>query len=85
MTQQTEQIQAVSTKLADAILAFCRARVGKTFFADDLRFHVQALYGKVAPASADRILRDLRARGKLDYTVLNRARSQYLVHQVVGA
>lgn len=74
-------LAAVSSRMAPAILDFCAARVGQRFYADDLRAYVQARMPG-APGSADRILRDLRQRGHVDYVVENRARSLYRVHQV---
>jgi hypothetical protein len=66
---------------AAAILAFWDMRVNgedPSFTADQLRFYVQNNYnGKTSPSSADRILRILRQKGKLDYTVENRGRSIY--------
>ena len=66
---------------AAAVLAFWGQRVDSedpTFTATQLRFYVQNNYtGKTSPSSADRILRMLRQKGQLDYTVENRGRSIY--------
>jgi len=66
---------------AAAVLAFWRQRIDSedpTFTATQLRFYVQNNYtGKTSPSSADRILRMLRQKGQLDYTVENRGRSIY--------
>jgi hypothetical protein len=63
------------------VLAFWRQRIDSedpTFTATQLRFYVQNNYtGKTSPSSADRILRMLRQKGQLDYTVENRGRSIY--------
>ena len=66
---------------AAAVLAFWAQRLNSedpTFTATQLRFYVQNNYtGKTSPSSADRILRMLRQKGQLDYTVENRGRSIY--------
>jgi len=66
---------------AAAVLAFWRQRIDSedpTFTATQLRFYVWNNYtGKTSPSSADRILRMLRQKGQLDYTVENRGRSIY--------
>lgn len=72
---------AVSSRMAPAILAFCAARVGQCFHADDLRAYVTAQMPG-APGSADRVLRDLRQRGYVSYVVENRAKSLYRVLRV---
>jgi hypothetical protein len=52
--------------------------VDPSFTGNQLRFYVQNNYtGKTSPSSADRILRILRQKGKIDYTVINRGRSLY--------
>ena len=66
---------------AAAILAFYGQRMDsddRTFTASALRFYVQNnVIGGVSPSSADRVLRMLRQKGLLDYTVLNRGKSIY--------
>ena len=82
MNEQTEQLNVMSTT-SEAILAFYKARVeqlgeGSAFTADQLRFYVNnTVTGGVSPSTADRVLRNLRQQGKLDYIVLNRGRSLY--------
>ncbi len=65
----------VSSRIGGAVLAFCRQH--RQFHAGDLHAHV-AIYG-VAPASADRILRDLRQRGVVRYRCVSRRESLYEV------
>ena len=81
MSQQLE-LERVSNRIAGALIHFCRKRVGKTFHADDLRVFVMRNVGEVAPGSADRILRDLRQRGLINYHVLSRRDSLYYVEWV---
>jgi hypothetical protein len=77
-----EHLSAVASRLSETIVDFCNERVGETFFADDLRRYVVDRAGHTAPGSADRILRELRARGALGYVVLNRAKSLYRIDWV---
>lgn len=72
---QQENINRVSLKIGKAITEFCSNN--KQFYADDLRKYVSDHIGYVAPASADRILRDLRQKGILNYRVINRRKSFY--------
>lgn len=81
-TAQDEHLERVTARIAAAIIAWTRARVGQTFHMDELRRHLLGEVGMIAPASPDRILRDLRQRGKLKYEVLNRRESLYRVLEV---
>lgn len=76
-SEQTEHLERVSSRIARAILDFCRTH--RCFHADELRAHVAAVTGTSAPASADRVLRDLRQRGLIAYRVLSRRESFYEV------
>jgi ribosomal protein S25 len=80
--EQREHQERVSSRIARAILEFCRAH--KRFHADELRKYVVSVTGIAAPASADRILRALRQEGRIDYIVENRRASLYLVTMVEG-
>ncbi len=70
-------INRVASKIKSAILAFTSKRV--VFRADELRAFVALRCGATAPASADRILRDLRQRGRIKYVVVSRRRSLYRI------
>lgn len=83
--QQREELQRVTSVIARTILRFCRVRLAaghQEFHADDLRRYVgEQLAEPSAPASADRILRDLRQRGVVTYEVVDRRASLYrLLH-----
>lgn len=82
MEPNAPYLEAVAGRISDAIVAFCRKRVGQEFHADDLRRFVSVATGTNAPASSDRVLRDLRQRGVIVYTVVNRAKSLYRVDKV---
>lgn len=79
--EQAIQFHHVSGAIADMILGFVRARLRKgepEFHADELRQHIaNHTEGHTAPGSADRILRDLRKRGRVSYVVVNRRASLY--------
>ena len=83
MTEQTQQLNRVAATAKEAILDFIKQRLADTedngaFTSDQLRFYVQNnVVGGVSPSSADRVLRQLRQSGKLDYAVINRGKSIY--------
>lgn len=72
-------LDSVSARIGTAIVAFCDARRGQSFYMEQLRRHVEEVVGHVAPGSPDRVLRDLRQRGIVSYRVLDRSRSLYEV------
>lgn len=79
-SEQQQQLERVAARIGDAILTFVRrlrAFETTTFHADDLREFVMRAVGRTAPGSADRVLRDLRARGLVRYQVINRRESLY--------
>jgi hypothetical protein len=82
MSEQAQQLRRVSERIASHILAFCADRVGRCFYADDLRRYVVARVA-CSPASPDRVLRSLRnprtGRPRLDYRVESRSESLYRV------
>src|SRR5262245_47580058 len=81
--QQQENLDRVSARIGRAILDFCRAH--KRFYAEELRSYViRVTPGKVAPGSADRVLRDLRQRHVLNYRVLSRRESLYEMISIGG-
>jgi hypothetical protein len=74
---QAAQIQRVRGSTAWAISEFFTGlQTGQEFHADDLRRYV-AERVTVAPASPDRVMRDMRKRGEIDYTVVSRSDSRY--------
>lgn len=78
-SEQREQLERVSSRIAALIVAFCAERLASgrvEFRADDLRKHI-AEQTQTAPGSADRILRDLRKRGAVAYVVVDRRASLY--------
>jgi len=85
---QKEQIERVSKRIAEAIVAFCRRRcsIGSDrFHMADLLAHVRREVGEVAPDSPGRILRQLRQRGEINYAVIDRAASEYQIRSVRAA
>lgn len=73
-----EERGRVYQRIAPIILDFERANAGRQFHVEDLRRYVLGYVPETAPDSPGRILRELRLRGKLDYTVINRRQSLYL-------
>ena len=79
---QHSKIERVRGAIGSAVLAFCRQRgAWKSFHAAELNAFVQQHSGR-APASADRILRLLRAEGVIDYVVEDRRASLYVLTAV---
>lgn len=81
---QREHLARVGHKIGPTVLAFLRLRLAEgkpEFVIADLHQHVTRVHG-VAPASPDRVLRDLRKRGLCDYVVVNRRQSRYRVVSV---
>jgi hypothetical protein len=76
----TPYLDAVVSRIGSAILDFCSERVGQEFYADDLRRFVIHKVGLCAPGSADRVLRDLRQRGAINYVCVSRSKSLYFLH-----
>lgn len=75
-TRQQQELDRVSSKISDWIKLFFDAhQVGEQFHADDLHNFVKAK-ANIAPASADRVMRDLRQRGEINYEV-SRSESKY--------
>lgn len=82
---QKQELQRVRSRLADAVLAFCAKRgVGSTFHLTDLLAHIRTQGDLGAPDSPSRILRDLRQRNLLAYTVVNRRASAYRLDWLKG-
>lgn len=81
-TDQPEERERVRQRIGAALKAYLVTKVGREVHADELRRHVEAVVGVVAPGSADRILRDLRVRGEVEYTCTSRRKSLYRVDRV---
>ena len=77
MTEQREHLERVTARIADAILSFAAAHAGEQWHVEALRRHVERVVGLVAPASADRVLRQLRVDRRLNYRVVSRRASLY--------
>lgn len=75
--EQNQQLVRVRGKTAEAIVEFFSGlQSGEEFHADDLRRWVASRVC-VAPGSPDRVMRDLRQRGVLNYVLADRANSLY--------
>jgi hypothetical protein len=76
------QLARVALNLNQLIVEFWKLRLSsaeKNFFTStELRQYVNRSNFGTAPASADRVLRDLRKKGKVNYAVVNRGKSLYL-------
>lgn len=75
--QQIIELRRVILSLEEAICAFAHMTRKREFKADELRSYVTRRVLGSAPASPDRVLRALRAKGLLDYEVVSRHGSIY--------
>jgi hypothetical protein len=76
-SQQEVELQRVKMKTSDWIKQFFDAhQLGEQFHAEDLHEFVKAK-ANIAPASADRIMRDMKQSGEINYEVVNRSQSLY--------
>jgi hypothetical protein len=80
---QADNLQRVASRIERLILDFARTRwlSNPTFHMQDLTSYVDNR-APIAPDSAGRILRHLRAAGLVDYVVLNRRASLYQLTKV---
>ncbi len=84
---QTANLSRVQTKIGTLVTEFVTQKWQSErpyFRADDLRRYVLTRTG-AAPASPDRILRQLRLEGKFDYRVVSRSASQYQILGIGGS
>ena len=80
-----ENLERVSARIGRAVIAFFREHSdehNKRFHADELRACVIRLTGIAAPASADRVMRDMRQRGLIGYKLISRRESLYEVIRI---
>lgn len=63
--------------IANAVIEYVNMNIGREFHAKDLRAFVLGKVGQSAPASADRIMRQLRKQGVINYTLVSRTQSLY--------
>ena len=76
---QTEELSRVQANIGELVERFVldRWQTGRPrFYIQDLHDYIAART-QIAPASPDRILRQLRLEGKIDYTVVSRSESCY--------
>jgi hypothetical protein len=77
MEQQLELFR-VSERIGQLVVEFFDAiNLGETFHAEDLHKFIDRRV-KSAPGSADRVMRDLRRKGVIGYSVVNRRESLYV-------
>lgn len=82
--EQSRQLERVKGSIAAVILDFfATKKVGEHFFASDVHSFVRSK-ASIAPASADRVMRDLRQSGEVNYVVVSRSRSEYRVESVAN-
>lgn len=72
-------IEPVSKRISKYVTDFVNDHIGVEFTAGELRLFVSQHIGflRVAPGSPDRIMRNLRQRGVINYELVDRAKSRY--------
>ena len=75
---QQEQLNLVKNNIGDLVLEFVQQRSDRRFYMRELHDFI-FVRTQTAPASPDRILRQLRREGKINYKVLDRRASCYLL------
>lgn len=73
-------LNSVTARIGQAVVAFYEHRLlinMPEFRAEELRMFVSETVGKTAPGSADRILRDRRQSGRINYEIVSRKDSKY--------
>ena len=79
MSLQQKHLERVSQCIASAILSFWQHRgYGREFTMGELQTFVNSRV-KCSPDSPSRILRALRLEGRVNYSVVNRAKSLYKI------
>lgn len=77
---ENSNLQRVGLNLNQAIEAFWRKKLSEAnarFTANELRQYVNHHNFGTAPGSADRVMRDLKKKKKINYALVNRAKSLY--------
>ena len=85
--REHEELQRVSDNISDAVLDFCSRYRGLQFHMGDLEQFVARWMearkpGAPAPGSASRILRQLKADGRIEYQNISRRHSLYTVTRI---
>lgn len=83
-SEQQHHLTRVTGRIQELIVSFARDRVATNrplFHMAELTNFVSR-HHVIAPDSAGRVLRLLRAHGRLDYRVTHRRRSEYLLTMV---
>ena len=77
--EQSEHLERVTSRIGAAIIAFFTERRDPRFHAEELRRFIRTHVGEVAPGSPDRVMRALRQSKRIDYEVVSRRDSEYLI------
>lgn len=74
-----DQLKRVSNSIAQVVTEFVNKRIGQEFHGSEVKSACNLALGftGIAPSSPDRVMRDLRQRGKINYELVNRAKSLY--------
>lgn len=70
------------SSLTTLVSEFCAGHLGETVKGNALHAFISKTYPDIAPDTPARILRLLRDRGIVSYTVPNRKKSEYVINEV---
>jgi len=83
MSEQEVELTRVRDRIQQFIRVFFKEQgIKGQFHAEDLRRFIRKHDPVIAPGSPDRVLRDMRQRGQLDYRVINRHQSLYQIDRL---
>ena len=75
--QKMDELNRVKINIGDAVAIFVKRRLNEEFTAKELYAFVSERVDNLAPDSPNRVMRDLRKRGVINYEVISRRESRY--------
>lgn len=72
----------MKSSLTTLVAEFCAGHLGETVKGNALHAYISQTMPDIAPDTPARILRGLRDRGIVSYTVPNKKKSEYVIHEV---
>lgn len=75
---QPRELRRVKKDIAIYVMEFSREQVGHLFHIQEMESYISR-FKRIAPGSGARILRKLRDEGYIEYRVINRRESAYMI------
>ncbi len=84
---QRRELRRTSSTIGDEIISYCRGRIGREIAMSQLQDYVIGRIKTtqcctVQASSVDRVFRDLRSSGVIEYTCTSRSGSKYRIDYV---